>query len=524
MSFWRHGSRARVLTVAVAVGTVGGLSFAGAPPASAAATGTCSESGTTSITLTCTVGSGTWAPPPGVTSVQVDVEGAGGGGGIGGFDSGGAGGSTTATLAVSSANTYTVLAGGKGHDGFYVDSGKGGGPGGSNGGATGGEQAAGGGGGASEIDLGTSRLVVAGGGGGGAAGGAGGDGGSTSPGTDGGGPAGCTGTGGQPGGAAAAGTGGAGSSSCYSNGAKGTDGSGASGGAGGDGADAGGGGGGGGGYFGGGGGGGGGFDAGTLNSGGGGGGGGGSNFLDSTTTTDGSAGTGTNTGDGSVTITYTLPPSNATPPSVSDQTTGSTTSFRDGDVLVADPGTWNSATTLTYTYLWMRCPTSTSNPLDPISGCVNVHQGASSTFRAGWHSVGKFFAVIVTATDTDNRTSAPAASQSPLLGPGQAPTAPSYQSGARITHGNPIEVGQYVIARHGAWSSPDPLTYSYTWQACTTRVPMSATCSTLANHSSTLLLRNAQKGQFIALTVTATDKEHQGASVTTSTIGPVKAA
>jgi hypothetical protein len=66
-----------------------------------------------------------------------------------------------------------------------------------------------------------------------------------------------------------------------------------------------GGGGGGGGFFGGGGGGGGGFfrDKGAS----GGGGGGGSGHLDSATTTGGSTGPGTNTGDGTVTITYPLP-------------------------------------------------------------------------------------------------------------------------------------------------------------------------------------------------------------------------
>jgi hypothetical protein len=242
------------------------------------------------VTVTCTKGSGTWTPPAGVTSAQVDVEGAGGGSGS--TSAGGAGGSSKTTLTVSSANTYSVLVGAQGSSQ--------------------------GGGGRSEIDLGTSRLVVAGGGGGGGGGfntgGAGGGGGGTSgtKGGDGSQPAGCNGSAGLPGTDTTVGTQGSGTSGCLANGSAGNPGSGPSGGGGGAGASAQtGGGGGGDGFFGGGGGGGGGNRSGIL--GGGGGGGGGSGHLDLTTTTGGSTGPGTNTGDGTVTITYTLP---SAPPSL----------------------------------------------------------------------------------------------------------------------------------------------------------------------------------------------------------------
>ncbi len=271
------------------------------PAAFASTTGTCSESGTTTVTVTCTVGSGTWTPPGGVTSVSVDVE--GGAGGAGTSAPGGFGGKATATLAVSSANTYTVLVGGAGGAG-------GSGAGGTNGGGSGG--LGGGGGGGSEIDLSATRLVVAGGGGGGGGwtqvvsrfgSGTGGDGGGTS-GQGGAGGAGIDGgAGGQPG--TDTGPGSFGAAGC-SLGAAGQSGSGSSGGAGGQ-AGAGGGGGGGG-FFGGGGGG-----AGCFGDGGAGG-GGGSGHLDTTTSTV-SGGTmtlgGGPSGDGSVTITYTVKPSDA---------------------------------------------------------------------------------------------------------------------------------------------------------------------------------------------------------------------
>ena len=77
------------------------------PLVQASTTGNCSESGTTTITVTCTQGSGTWTPPSGLTSASFDVE--GGHGGSGNTDAGGAGGKVTGTFTVSSANTYTIL-------------------------------------------------------------------------------------------------------------------------------------------------------------------------------------------------------------------------------------------------------------------------------------------------------------------------------------------------------------------------------------------------------------------------------
>ena len=83
--------RLAVIGAAVALGSgVGsvGLLSAAAPPAYAMSTGTCSESGSTTVTVTCTKGSGTWTPPAGLTSVAVDVEGAGGTQGLSGGSAG----------------------------------------------------------------------------------------------------------------------------------------------------------------------------------------------------------------------------------------------------------------------------------------------------------------------------------------------------------------------------------------------------------------------------------------------------
>jgi hypothetical protein len=272
-----------------------------------AADGVCRPSGSNvTCTFTYTGNAQSWTVPDGVTQATFDVSGAQGGADFLGFAPGGLGGEATATISVTPGETLQVNVGGKGGNG--LDGGAGG-TGGFNGGAAGGNgccEGPGGGGGASDVRRDTNasgdfalaeRIIVAGGGGGG--GGFGGDGvGGVGGGLSGGPGANCSGGGGSVGG------GGGGTSSeggaGGGNGGKGDLGTGGAGGAGIDASDDGGGGGGGG-YYGGGGGG-----AGFC----GGGGGGGSGFGPTGVVFN----SGVRSGDGLVTITYTL--ADTTPPFV----------------------------------------------------------------------------------------------------------------------------------------------------------------------------------------------------------------
>src|SRR5581483_5743699 len=176
---------ASVLAIAALV-ALGLSAVVTSDPAAATVTGSCTESGLAPpVVLTCTVGSGTWTGPPGVTSVQLDAEGGAGalgrikvGSGPGGFERLVPGGKVTGALPVTAGATYTVLVGGQGTTPNQGQTA----PGGANGGGASGPNA-GSGGGRSEIDAGSTRLVVAGGGGGGGAfidgGGPGGAGGGT---------------------------------------------------------------------------------------------------------------------------------------------------------------------------------------------------------------------------------------------------------------------------------------------------------------------------------------------------------
>ena len=169
------------------------------PPAYAATTGTCTESsGPDTVTVTCTPGRGSWTPPAWLSSATFELDGAAGGSYLdSGGPSGGAGGHTIATMAVSSSTTYHVAVGFKGGDGSPSNFGSGGFPGGGSGGRGGCfpdpcPAGSGGGGGASIVATGevhsdtwSNWLLVAGGGGGAGGpagdqlGSAGGDGGGT---------------------------------------------------------------------------------------------------------------------------------------------------------------------------------------------------------------------------------------------------------------------------------------------------------------------------------------------------------
>ena len=175
----RHrGWRALAFAVAVGLSALSALALAGS---AAALPSNCTPSGNTvACTFAYTGGAQTWTVPAGVTNATFDVQGAQGGdvdtnpGVI--YTTGGPGGEATADLPLSPDATVMVLVGGQGGSSLGCGDGVPG-AGGFNGGAPAGDTGpsscpGGGGGGASDVRIGGSalsdRALVAGGGGGGA--------------------------------------------------------------------------------------------------------------------------------------------------------------------------------------------------------------------------------------------------------------------------------------------------------------------------------------------------------------------
>jgi hypothetical protein len=197
----------RVSPLVVALAVVFGLT----PPSARADVG-CASAGTGTVTVTCAVGTtDSWTVPVGVTQASFDVQGAGGGPGSNVSSSGGFGGHLQASLSVVHGATYDIAVAVAGTAGTSGGAGAGGTPGGGPGSAfcPGVCFSGGGGGGTSIVGSGdltvpADWLLVAGGGGGGGAGAAvgGGAGGGTAGGN---GPV-CGGSGGDQTGASGSGT------------------------------------------------------------------------------------------------------------------------------------------------------------------------------------------------------------------------------------------------------------------------------------------------------------------------------
>jgi hypothetical protein len=84
-----------------------------------------------------------------------------------------------------------------------------------------------------------------------------------------------------------------------------------------------------------------------------------------------------------------------------------------GQTLTANPGTWNSQTTPTYTYQWQRCDTAGN-------GCAGIPGATSQTYQVQNDDVNHTLRVAVTATNSSGSGSATSAQTAVVSQPGPA--------------------------------------------------------------------------------------------------------
>ena len=122
--------------------------------------------------------------------------------------------------------------------------------------------------------------------------------------------------------------------------------------------------------------------------------------------------------------------------------------------------TWSSPDPLTFVHQWERCSTDSLDSCVAISGAMN-----GPTYRPTVADLGDYLTQMVTATDKENQSITVNTNlivPSPGLRHQPSVTVP-------IINGNAI-VGSKLTATRGTWQSPDRLTYSYQWEACTAAV------------------------------------------------------
>jgi sugar lactone lactonase YvrE len=175
------------------------------------------------------------------------------------------------------------------------------------------------------------------------------------------------------------------------------------------------------------------------------------------------------------------PPVNVTQPSIAGEP-------REGQRLEASPGTWAGTGPIEYTnYAWQRCRAGTCE-------ATGAHGPKDTTYPLGSGDVDYQIEVQVSAKNSVKEVTA----TSPPTGEVTA-IPPENTEPPRIT-GEPRD-GQTLSASSGAWTGTQPLTYSYTWEACETP----SSCVTEAT-GATFRLGHSDVGKTIEVTVTAENK------------------
>ena len=115
-------------------------------------------------------------------------------------------------------------------------------------------------------------------------------------------------------------------------------------------------------------------------------------------------------------------PSNTAAPTISGNTYV-------GQTLTANPGTWNSQTTPTFSYQWQRC--------DKLgNGCAAISGATSQTYVVQSADVGSTLRVVVKATNSSGSTSATSAQTAEITAQAPAPApAPGPVGAIKTTKG-----------------------------------------------------------------------------------------
>jgi Bacterial Ig-like domain (group 3) len=193
-----------------------------------------------------------------------------------------------------------------------------------------------------------------------------------------------------------------------------------------------------------------------------------------------------------------LPPA----PTIGNQLPGIIGTPRQGHTLNVTNGNWNNSPT-SFTYGWADCDSNGAK-------CTTITGATSNSYTLQASDVGSKIVATVTASNAGGQNSSSSAPTAAIL-----PTAPVVATAPGISgiaqQGRPLTVSQ------GNWTSsdPQPLTFSYQWQACD-----SSGCTSIGTNSSSYTVGAADVTKYISVTVTASNS---GGStpVTTAGVGPV---
>jgi hypothetical protein len=159
---------------------------------------------------------------------------------------------------------------------------------------------------------------------------------------------------------------------------------------------------------------------------------------------------------------------------------------REGSVLTASDGTWSNAPT-SFTYQWQRCASDGT-------GCGDITGATNKTYPLVTGDVGHTVRVVVTASNSDGKTSANSAPSDVVASKnGPTNTVKPSVTGSAV-------VGDTLTVTNGSWT-PTPSSFTRQWQRCASD---GAACLNIAGATGqTYGVRSADVGHRLVALVTA---------------------
>jgi hypothetical protein len=151
-------------------------------------------------------------------------------------------------------------------------------------------------------------------------------------------------------------------------------------------------------------------------------------------------------------VVQTAPPSMLTPPSI----VAPAGPVAAGVTLTAQPGTWDGAIPIAFTYRWSRCDAA-------LVSCSTIAAATASSYALVTADVGKRIVASVTATNVVDAATADADASSTVL-----PEPPSRVTPPAVTAAAGLRTGAKLVATTGTWSGATPIIYAVTWLRCDT--------------------------------------------------------
>ncbi len=182
------------------------------------------------------------------------------------------------------------------------------------------------------------------------------------------------------------------------------------------------------------------------------------------------------------------------------------TAASDGRVLTVDPGKWQSATPVTYTYKWQRCQKGT--------GCTTIAGVEEQSYRLRTEDIGSTIRVFVTATN-ENGSKTKKTNKTGTVQPG-SPLMLEFPS----ISGTDLP-GETLTASNGTWVGTPVISYTYQWLHCEV---VSGECHEIGGaHNQTYKIEPTEAGDGFVVIVTATNPYGKATARSAEVTPPVPA-